>query len=209
MKKKIVLLVASLMAAFTMSGCTMGKMGVAYMGFPSEAQEAYADMMAQLAETGDPAQAMMKEWEITDPELTEEDVFDEMKDLAAEYNMRYVGEKDMFRLLEAEQVAFEKSGIPRSEQIVHAKIGEFCSLIIAKKMFNHSRFYGGFMPCRVAFVEYGDGRRYLISMDMTLALYGGTDKKPISPELMEDMQAVKKAMEEIPAIAAGYDIEED
>ena len=208
MKKKIVLLVASLTAAFTMSGCTMTKMGIAYMGFPSEAQEAYAEMMGNLSATGDPAQAMMKEWEITDADLTEEEVFDEMKSLAGEYNMRYVGEKDMFRLLEAEKLAYEKAGIPRSEQVVHAKIGEFCSLIIAKKMFNHSRYYGGFMPCRVAYVEYGDGRRYLISMDMTLAIYGGTDKKPISPELLEDMVNVKKAMEEIPAIAAGYDIEE-
>ena len=45
-------------------------------------------------------------------------------------------------------------------------------------------------------------------MDMTLAIYGGTDKKPIDPALLEDMLAVKKAMEEIPAIAAGHDIEE-
>lgn len=208
MKKKVILLMASLMAVFTMSGCTMTKMGIAYMGFPNEAQDAYADMMGNLSETGDPAQAMMKEWEITDAELTEEDIFDEMKDLAGEYNMRYVGEKDMFRLLDVERDAMEKSGTPKADQIVHARIGEFCSLIIAKKMFNHSRFYGGFMPCRVAYVEYGDGRRYLISMDMTLAIYGGTDKKPISPELIEDMLSVKKAMEEIPAIAAGYDIEE-
>ena len=208
MKNKIVLLITSFAAVFMMSGCTMTKMGVAYMSFPEEAQDAYAEMMSQLAETGDPAQAMMKEWEITDAELTEDEVFDEMKDLAAEYNMRYVGEKDMFRLLDVEIEAYEKAGIPKADQIVHARIGEFCSLIIAKKMFNHSRFYGGFMPCRVAFVEYGDGRRYLISMDMTLALYGGTDKKPISPDLLEDMKAVKKAMEEIPAIAAGHDIEE-
>ena len=208
MKKKVILLMASLMAVFTMSGCTMTKMGIAYMGFPNEAQDAYADMMGNLSETGDPAQAMMKEWEITDAELTEEDIFDEMKDLAGEYNMRYVGEKDMFRLLDVERDAMEKAGTPKADQIVHARIGEFCSLIIAKKMFNHSRFYGGFMPCRVAYVEYGDGRRYLISMDMTLAIYGGTDKKPISPELIEDMLSVKKAMEEIPAIAAGYDIEE-
>ena len=208
MKRSIIMSIAALITAFTMSGCTMTKMGIAYMGFPAEAQDAYAEMMGNLSKTGDPAQAMMKEWEITDPELTEDEVFDEMKSLAGEYNMRYVGEKDMFRLLEAEQVAYEKSGTPRSEQIVHARIGEFCSLIIAKKMFNHSRYYGGFMPCRVVYVEYGDGRRYLISMDMTLALYGGTDKKPISPELMEDMRAVKKAMEEIPAIAAGHDIEE-
>ena len=208
MKNKIVLLIASFMAVFVMSGCSMMKMGAAYMGFPSEAQEAYADMMNQLGETGDPAQAMMREWEITDKDLTEEDVFDEMKSLAGEYNMRYVGEKDMFRLLDEEVEAFEKAGIPKSEQVVHARIGEFCSLIIAKKMFNHSRFYGGFMPCRVAYVEYGDGRRYLISMDMTLAIYGGTDKKPINPELLQDMIAVKKAMEEIPAIAAGHDISE-
>ena len=207
MKRSIIMSIAALMTAFLMSGCTMMKMGVAYMGFPAEAQDAYAEMMGNLSKTGDPAQAMMKEWEITDPELTEDEVFDEMKSLAGEYNMRYVGEKDMFRLLEAEQVAYEKSGTPRSEQIVHARIGEFCSLIIAKKMFNHSRYYGGFMPCRVVYVEYGDGRRYLISMDMTLALYGGTDKKPISPELMEDMRAVKKAMEEIPAIAAGHEVE--
>ncbi len=72
-------------------------------------------------------------------------------------------------------------------------------------MLDHSRFYGGFMPCRVIYVEYGDGRRYLISMDMTLALYGGTDVKPISSELMADMENVKTAMEQIPLKAAGYD----
>jgi hypothetical protein len=192
-----------------MSGCTEMKMGKSFIFFSGETKKAYADMMDIIAQTGDPAQAMMKEWEITDEDLTEEDVFDELKSLAGEYNMRYVGEKDMFRLLEAEQVAYEKAGIPRSEQVVHARIGEFCSLIIAKKMLNHSRFYGGFMPCRVMYVEYGDGRRYLVSMDMTLAIYGGSDVKPINAELLEDMLNVKKAMEEIPALAAGYEIEEE
>jgi uncharacterized protein (DUF302 family) len=69
-------------------------------------------------------------------------------------------------------------------------------------MLDHSRYYGGFMPCRVIYVEYGNGERYLISMDMTLAIYGGTDKKKIDPELFQDMLDVKKAMEEIPAMAA-------
>lgn len=209
MKNKIVLLIASVMATFMMSGCTMMKMGVAYMGFPGEAQDAYAEMMGKLSETGDPAQAMMKEWLITDPELTEEDIIGELTDLAGEYNMRFVGEKNMFTLIDVEKEAFEKSGIPKSDQIVHARIGEFCSLSIAKKMLNHSRFYGGFMPCRIIYVEYGDGRRYLVSMDMTLAIYGGTDKKPIDPELMAQMLDVKKAMEEIPLIAAGYETQEE
>ncbi|MDQ7062236.1 MAG: DUF302 domain-containing protein [Sulfurimonas sp.] len=209
MRNRIALLTTSFMAVFMFSGCTAMNLGMTFMGFSDDTQKAYAGMMDIVSETGDPAQAMMKEWEITDPDLTEEDVFDEMKSLAGDYNMRYVGEKDMFRLLPEEIAAYEKDGIAKADQVVHARIGEFCSLIIAKKMLNHSRFYGGFMPCRVMYVEYGDGRRFLISMDMTLALYGGTDKKPIDAGLMEDMKNVKIAMEAIPAIAAGYDIDEE
>jgi len=201
MKKTIVMSVAAIMTAFIMSGCTAMKLGTTFMGFSPDAQKAYAGMMDIVSETGDPAQAMMKEWLITDDELTEEDIFDEMKDLAGEYNMRFVGEKDMFRLIEAEN--------PTPEKVVHARIAEFCSLSIAKKMLNHSRYFGGFMPCRVIYVEYGDGRRYLVSMDMTLAIYGGTDAKPLSPELFAQMKAVKTAMEEIPMKASGYEDQEE
>ena len=172
------------------SGCTMMKMGVTFMGFKSETQEAYAKMMDSIGQTGDPAQAMMLEFEVKKG-LDEEEIFDSMKSLASEYNMLFVGEKNMFR---------KQDGKPN--EVVHARIAEFCALSIAKKMFNHSRYYGGFMPCRVVLVEYGDGRRYLVTMDMTLALYGGTDKKPIDPDLFEDMLNVKKAMEEIPRLAA-------
>jgi len=193
MLKKLALGLAFLVVTTMFSGCTMMKMGSAYMGFPDKTQEAYADMMAKLDETGDPAQAMMLEWKVAD-DVSEEDVFEALKDYAGEYNMRYVGEKNMFRIKD-----------PKPNQVAHARIGEFCSLSIAKKMLDHSRYYGGFMPCRVIYVEYGDGRRYLVSMDMTLAIYGGTDKKPIPKELFESMLEVKKAMEEIPAMAASGD----
>ena len=207
MKKTIVMSIATLMAAFMMSGCTAMKLGTTFMGFDDDTQQAYAGMMDIVSETGDPAQAMMKEWLITDPDLTEEDVFDEMKDLAGEYNMRFVGEKNMFRLLDTEIANYKKAG--STNIVVHARIAEFCSLSIAKKMLNHSRYYGGFMPCRIIYVEYGNGKRYLVSMDMTLAIYGGTDKKPIPKDLFDSMLDVKKAMEEIPALAAGYDIEDE
>ena len=190
MLKRIVIGLSPILIAVTFSGCTMMKMGMTFMGFSSETQAAYADMMGIIGETGDPAQAMMKEWKVADG-VSEEDVFDAMKEYAGEYNMRFVGEKNMFRIKDA-----------KPNQVAHARIGEFCSLSIAKKMLDHSRYYGGFMPCRVIYVEYGDGRRYVVSMDMTLALYGGTDKKPIDPSLFEDMLAVKKAMEEIPRMAA-------
>jgi len=197
MRNRIVISIATLMAAFMMSGCTAMKLGTTFMGFDSETQDAYAGMMDVVSETGDPAQAMMNEWLITDDELTEQDIFDEMKDLAGEYNMRYVGEKNMFRLTEAEN--------PTPDKVVHARSGEFCSLSVAKQMLSHSRYFGGFMPCRVMYVEYGDGRRYLISMDMTLAIYGGTDKKPIDPALLERMQSIQKALLMIPLTAAGYE----
>ena len=203
MKNKIALLITSFAAVFMMSGCTAMNLGVKFLTFDGKTQVAYADMMDIVYEEGDPAQAMMLEWLITDTELTEEDVFDEMKDLAGEYNMRFVGEKNMFRLLETEVANYKKAGY--TDIIVHARIAEFCSLSIAKEMMNHSRFYGGFMPCRVIYVEYEDGRRYLISMDMTLALYGGTDAKPINDGLMSKMQDVMTAMQEIPLKAAGYD----
>jgi len=190
MLKKIILGISAILITSTFSGCTMMKMGTAYMGFPSEAQDAYAEMMSKLAETGDPAQAMMLEFPVAD-DVSEEDVFEAFKEYAGEFNMRYVGEKNMFRIKD-----------PKPNQVAHARIGEFCSLSIAKKMLDHSRYYGGFMPCRIIYVEYGDGRRYLVTMDMTLAIYGGTDAKPLSPELLEDMLSVKEAMEEIPRMSA-------
>ena len=188
--KKIIVAIILGVGIYMAMGSTMGKMGMAFMSFKPETQKAYADMMAIIAETGDPAQAMMKEWKVAD-DVSEEDVFEAMKEYAGEFNMRFVGEKNMYRIKDA-----------KPNQVAHSRIGEFCSLSIAKKMLDHSRFYGGFMPCRVIYVEYGNGDRYLISMDMTLAIYGGTDKKAINPELLEDMLAVKEAMEEIPRMAA-------
>lgn len=190
MLKKVLLAVSSILIAFSMSGCTAMKMGMTFMGFDSKTQDAYANMMDVIGKTGDPAQAMMLEFEVA-KNVTEEDVFDAMKEYADQFNMRFVGEKNMFRIEN-----------PKPDQVAHARIAEFCSLSIAKKMLDHSRYYGGFMPCRVLYVEYGDGRRYLVTMDMTLAIYGGTDKKPINPGLLQDMLNVKKAMEEIPRMAA-------
>lgn len=193
MLKRVLLTVSSILIAFSMSGCTAMKMGVTFMGFDSKTQEAYAKMMGTIGETGDPAQAMMLEFKVAD-NVTEEEVFESIKSVALEYNMMVVGEKNMFNLPDA-----------KPEEVKHARIVELCSLSVAKKMFNHSRYYGGFMPCRIVLVEYGNGDRYLITMDMTLAIYGGTDKKPINKELFENMLNVKKAMEMIPEKAAKGD----
>lgn len=193
MLRSIIIGVSTLLVASIFSGCTMMKMGTTFMGFKSETQEAYAKMMGTIGETGDPAQAMMLEFKVVD-DVTEEDVIESINSVALEYNMMVVGEKNMFNLPDA-----------KPEEVKHARIIELCSLTVAKKMFNHSRYYGGFMPCRIVLVEYGNGERYLITMDMTLALYGGTDKKPINDDLFKDMLRVKEAMEMIPSRAAKGD----
>ncbi|MDQ1264068.1 MAG: hypothetical protein QG559_1069 [Campylobacterota bacterium] len=191
MIRKLGLGISAAAIAVLFSGCSYMNMGKVFVfDFSGETRTAYAEMMGTIGETGDPAQAMMLEFPVKEG-LAEDDIFEAMKEYADQYNMRFVGEKNMFRIEN-----------PKPDQVAHARIAEFCSLSVAKKMLDHSRYYGGFMPCRVLYVEYGDGRRYLVTMDMTLALYGGTDKKPINPDLFKDMLNVKKAMEEIPRMAA-------
>jgi len=58
------------------------------------------------------------------------------------------------------------------------------------------------MPCRIMYIQYGNGDAYLITMDMTLAIHGGY---PLPDDMLKLGLSVKKAMEEIPARAANGD----
>ncbi|MFA7610364.1 MAG: DUF302 domain-containing protein [Sulfurimonas sp.] len=195
MFKSIIMGISTLLIASIFSGCSYMNMGKVFVwDFSGETRTAYAEMMGVIGETGDPAQAMMLEFKVEDPDLEEEEIIDSINSVALEYNMMVVGEKNMFNLDDA-----------KPQEVKHARIIELCSLSVAKKMFNHSRYYGGFMPCRIVLVEYGNGDRYLITMDMTLALYGGTDKKPINEDLFQDMLRIKEAMAKIPERAAKGD----
>ncbi|HIC12813.1 MAG TPA: hypothetical protein EYO75_05485 [Sulfurimonas sp.] len=75
-------------------------------------------------------------------------------------------------------------------------------MYIAKVFLNHSRYFGGFMPCRVMLVEYGNGKRFLVTMDLELAIHGGA---PLEPEMLKLATHVQKAMTEIPARAVKGD----
>jgi len=125
------------------------------------AMKAYDNMFTEVTTNGDPAKAMMKEFKVLD-DVTNEDVGESIHALAEEYNMRITGDIKMFTKDDA-----------KPNKVKHARIFSLCSLDIAKKFLNHSRYFGGFMPCRIMLVEYGDGRRYLITMDLTLAIHGG------------------------------------
>jgi len=154
------------------------------------AMEAYDNMFTKVTEYGDPARAMMKEFKVDD-DVENSDVADSIHSLAESYNMRITGDIKMYTKDDA-----------APEEVKHARIFSLCSLHIAKVFLNHSRYYGGFMPCRIMLIEYGNGDRFLVTMDMTLAIHGGF---PLPPEMLEMGLKVKKAMEEIPARAAKGD----
>jgi uncharacterized protein (DUF302 family) len=194
MKKNLlgILLLAGV-TLFT-SGCSTMHMGWTAVteqhNLDDGAMKAYDDLFTDVTEYGDPAHAMMNEYKVND-DVTNEEVIESMKALAEEYNMRVVGDTKMFTIPDA-----------KDHEVKFVENVSMCSLYIAKKFLNHSRYFGGFMPCRIMLVEYGNGERYLITMDLTLAIHGGF---PLPPEMADLAAKVKTAMEEIPARAAEGD----
>ncbi|WP_297443544.1 DUF302 domain-containing protein [Sulfurimonas sp.] len=190
-------LITAVLAAGVMmlvSGCSTMHMGwTAVTGqhkLDDGAMKAYDDMFTEVMKNGDPARAMMNEYEVSE-DVSNEDVVESIKALAEEYNMRVTGDTKMFTIPDA-----------KPNEVKYVENLSMCSLYIAKKFLNHSRYFGGFMPCRIMLVEYGNGKRYLITMDLTLAIHGGY---PLPPEMLKLATQVKTAMEEIPARAAKGD----
>jgi len=166
------------------------KMGSKVAGLDAGALPAYMAMFDEVLKNGDPAKAMMKEFEV-DEDVTNEDVGESVHALAEEYNMRITGDIKMFTNEDA-----------KPNEVKHARIFSLCSLHIAKVFLNHSRYFGGFMPCRIMLVEYGNGERYLVTMDLELAIHGGA---PLGKEMLDLATKVQVAMIEIPKRAAQGD----
>jgi len=194
MKKSFITALMAMGIAFFASGCSTVHMGWTAVTqqhkLDDKAMEAYDDLFTNVAEYGDPARAMMNEYKVAD-DVSNEDVIESIKALAEEYNMRVTGDVKMFTIPDA-----------KANEVKYVENVSMCSLFIAKKFLNHSRYFGGFMPCRIMLVEYGNGDRYLITMDLTLAIHGGY---PLPDEMLKLATHVKTAMEEIPARAAKGD----
>jgi len=192
--KKLVLGLSALVVMMFMSGCSTMHMGWTAVTeqhkLDDGAMDAYDDLFTKVAKYGDPARAMMKEFKVAE-DVTGDDVKESVSALAEEYNMRVTGYVKMFTKEDA-----------KPNEVKEARIWSLCSLHIAKVFLNHSRYFGGFMPCRIMYVQYGNGDAYLITMDLTLAIHGGY---PLPPKMLELATKVDKAMTEIPQRAANGD----
>ena len=192
--KKLILGVSALVLMVVMSGCSTMHMGWTAMTgqhkLDKGAMKAYDDMFTSVVKYGDPAKAMMKEFKV-DKDVSGDDVKESITALTEEYNMRLTNYVKMFT---------EKNAKPN--EVKEARIYSLCSLPIAKTFLNHSRYFGGFMPCRIMYVQYGNGDAYLITMDLTLAIHGGY---PLPPKMLALATKVDKAMTDIPKRAAKGD----
>lgn len=155
-----------------------------------KAMPAFIAMFDNILTNGDPARAMMKTWEVQE-DITGDEVKESIEALTEEYNMRLTGYVKMYTKEDA-----------APDEVREARIFSLCNLTTAKIFLNYSKWYGGFMPCRIMYIQYGNGKAYLISMDMTLAIHGG---KPLPPEMLEAALKVKEAMEMVPERAAKGD----
>lgn len=151
---------------------------------------AFIAMFDNILTNGDPARAMMKTWEVQEG-ISGDEVKESIEALTEEYNMRLTGYVKMYTKEDA-----------APDEVKEARIYSLCNLTTAKVFLNYSQWYGGFMPCRIMYIQYGDGHANLISMDMTLAIHGG---KTLPPEMLEAALKVKEAMEMVPERAAKGD----
>jgi len=192
--KKLILGVSALVLMVVMSGCSTMHMGWTAMTgqhkLDNGAMKAYDDMFTSVVKYGDPAKAMMKEFKVAE-DVSGDDVKESITALTEEYNMRLTNYVKMFTKEDA-----------KPNEVKEARIYSLCSLPIAKTFLNHSRYFGGFMPCRIIYVEYGNGEAYLITMDLTLAIHGGY---PLPPKMLKLATEVEKAMTDIPKRAAQGD----
>jgi len=152
-----------------------GKLGK----FDSGALDAYASMAKKILQTGDPAKGMMLKKKMIIPEgMSKEEAIDNaievMDEVASEHGLAVVDHKVMPR----------KNG-------VYTQIRSYCSPTIADYFLNHSREFIGFMPCRIGIIEEPNGDIYLYTMNLDLAIHGGTK---LSPKLLSLAQEVEKAM---------------
>lgn len=184
MKKIVLLTLLSATAVMMITGCStmrnMMDMAPGFAGLEPKTQESYVKMLNIVDESGDPAKAMMIETKIAD-DVTNDQAVDAIKAVTEERNMMVTGDIKMYTKADAAPT-----------EVKHARIISVCNLQTAKIFLNFSRYYGGFMPCRIMLVEYGNGDRFLVTMDLTMAIYGG---KPLPEEMLKQALAVKETME--------------
>jgi len=170
-------------AALIYCAIKMAPMIEAFEGYDEKAPEIYMEMMTNLMETGNAAEATV--WKVkVEEDVSIEDVEIAMRSVANEYNIKNVGELPL---------SAEVANITGKEGRFY-KLYMFCNPLTAAKMLEYSDAYSAYLPCRVSLIEDKQGQLWIYALNMDAMIYGG---KTLPDDLKEEAEKVKKIMQEI------------
>jgi len=119
------------------------------------------------------------------PGVTVKDIEDVLTQIAAERNMKGVGELPLSKELEA------RTGQPQK----FLKVYSFCTPTTARMMVDFSPHMAAFLPCRITVVEKEDGLwMYTLNMDMMVKM-GRKLPSPLKEEAWKVRQTIWDMME--------------
>lgn len=164
------------------TGCgtisTMGKLEDGAGGEASRMWDRWVDA------EGDIAVATTWERKVK-PGVTVKDIEDVLTQIAAERNMKGVGELPLSKELEA------RTGQPQK----FLKVYSFCTPTTARMMVDFSPHMAAFLPCRITVVEKEDGLwMYTLNMDMMVKM-GRKLPSPLKEEAWKVRQTIWDMME--------------
>ncbi|WP_078118441.1 DUF302 domain-containing protein [Thiosocius teredinicola] len=93
--------------------------------------------------------------------------------------------------------------LPLSEQVQamgedanYMRILAFCDALIAKKMVEHDIIFAGFLPCRIAVLEDGNGKGWIVTMNMDMMLHAvdlPEDLQPLAQKVRDTIYSIVDA----------------
>lgn len=173
---------APLIAAFFLTGCgTISTMGKLEDGAAAEASRMWDRWVDA---EGDIAVATTWERKVKEG-VTVNDIESVFTQIAAERNMKGVGDLPLSKELEA------RTGKPQK----FLKVYSFCTPATARMMVDFSPHMGAFLPCRLTVVEKEDGLWiYTLNMDMMVKM-GRKLPSPLKEEAMKVRDTIYMMME--------------
>ena len=93
--------------------------------------------------------------------------------------------------------------LPLSEQVKsmgqeanYMRILAFCDALIAKKMVEYNIIFAGFLPCRIAVLEDGNGKGWIVTMNMDMMLHAvdlPPELQPLAKQVRDTIYSIVDA----------------
>ena len=146
---------------------------------PHEPALAYTSMKVQIARVEIQAN------------VTFEDALESLKLRANQHNLKFVGASPLYKEVEA------LTGKPAKRM----EIFNFCDGLTAQQMITADPLMISFMPCRIAFVEDAQGKRWVIAMMMDDAMI-----RSFPADIRKNAERVMNSMKDMMLAASSGDL---